>query len=178
MAHEKEAPKKPARQITRFDELEPVQIFVEIPQADGEWISLPVRPLGVRQWEQVGRTIPVPQPPIMGADDQKRPLYDWNDTTYRQAVTDANTRRTYARLFAFIGIEVPGDTLDAKITALEARLHAGEIQALAEAMERLFKGEEAKIVSTAATFHAEGPDGTADDGAAGAADAGRAVQPA
>lgn len=158
--------KTAARVITSLGELEPVRITLEITRADGETVAFSGSPLSVRQWLEVGHAVPPPTPPIMGADSNGKPLYDWNNPDYRRALDEANVRRSYARLIAFLDVEVPGATLDEQIDALEAHLSAGDIQALTAAIGRLYEGEEARIAARGATFHGDGPGAAADDAAA------------
>ncbi len=166
------APARVVTAVTSFADLQPLTITVEIERANREVWSIPARPPSYTRYVQTGLDVPEPVPPINGVDKNNRPIYDYQDRGFQRQRAEANVQRTYKRLFDFLVLDIPGDTLDAKIASFETVFSAGEVRQLQTAYNQLIEEGKAQVHGLADTFHRDGPGSPADVRAAGTDGAG------
>lgn len=146
------AKKKQRATITKLADLERRHITVIVERDDDE-LEIPCKTLTWKRWQDLGVQVPDPAPPIFGVDRNGRPQPNYNDPTYLAEKEAANTRRLYLRLLDFLDIDIPGDTPEARMTALQDTLEVGLVNRLASVMGQFAREGEARIETRAATFH-------------------------
>lgn len=153
------------RRITKLSELQPRTIDVVIERPNGqESIAVPCRELTYKRFYEIGRLVPDPIPqkgeaPIDFAKDEKGELvkvYDVNWHAHRQAVAEAETRRTMWRLTEFVDLEFEATDIEDRINELENTLPNDVVQGLIIAMRSIVFGSEARVEERAASFHSNG----------------------
>lgn len=143
------APDKKTVRLTSFDAFMPEDIDVRL-EFDDHIEIVPMRTLSYGEFQRIGRDVPIPTPPIMGAG-KNGPIYDYNDAGYRQQVQDAEMQRTLRRLLASLRVPVPGGTVVEQVAVLQ-NSDANRLRMLISAMVQLAAGGEASVESRAATF--------------------------
>lgn len=154
--------------VTSLEDIDTLLPDVEVERIDGSFLSIPIREIGYAEFVRLGLAIRNPSPPIAGVDPvTKKPLLDYNNPDYLAAVNEAGMKRQYARLIPMLRFDVPGDTLDDKIVALDRRLGFAETRQLIGWMNAMAERMEAAIQTRADTFHVNGAGGTPDRDGAG-----------
>jgi len=116
-AQDKQDGRKP---ITDFAQLRDdfTTIDVVIDRPDGGELVVTVKTLSYKEWMDIERAVPMPAPPVNGADRSGRPIYNEQDATYQRAVADAHNERLYRRIIAALQMDVPGDTIEEQMEAI------------------------------------------------------------
>lgn len=148
--------------LVHLSDLAPVAIRVEIERPGGDLLVVPLRTLTYSEWLRLGFEVPDPTPPISGVDKNGRPVFDTRHPDYLRAVEMATLQRGLRRLLAALQIDIPGDTAEQKLAALDASLDAGVARQLLGVLGRLAAKGEAHITARADTFR---PGGTGDSAA-------------
>ena len=128
---------------------------VNIAMEDGI-LSFPCKALTYARWNELGRMVTDPPPPIMGGD-RSGPKFNLQDPTYIMQREEAGEKRLYYRLTEFLNISIPGETIQERAQALRETLEFGIVKALAQAMQQTALTGEVSVNARAETFH---PDGT------------------
>lgn len=172
-----EAPAKalPHRAITALTDVDTVEINVEV-EDNGEILTFPMRLLSHFEWMDIGLQVPHPKPPVMGADKQGRPIFDFNDAGHKANVDRAELERNYRRLAASLKIDIPGSTLAEQAEVLKTRLSFNVCRQLIGAMVGKAAEGMWHVAERASTFHGNGTGDTARAGAVGTGD-GTGVEP-
>jgi hypothetical protein len=137
--------------IKSLADLRPRMIDAEIEVGD-EVLVIPCRALTYQEQMEAGWEVSDPVPPIMGVGDDKRPLYDYQDPGYLKQKERANTERMYRRLLRFVQLEIPGETVEERVKALQDTLEYSIVTKLTMLMMRTFTEGEARANSRADSF--------------------------
>lgn len=153
------------RRITRLSELAPRTVDVVIDRPDGqESVVIPCRELTYKRFYEIGRLVPEPIPAIKPetlnyTHTEKGdviPVYNTDWYAHKQAVADAETRRTMWRLTEFVDLEFESDDVEARVSELENTLPNDVVQALVMAMRTMVYGSEARVEERASSFQRNG----------------------
>lgn len=144
-----------AKTVASLDDLPSRDTTVNIAMDDGV-LSFPCKALTYRRWQELGRMVADPAPPIMGSDKNARPIFNTHDPAWLAQRDDAAEKRMYYRLTEFLNITIPGGTIGERVQALEEKLEFGIVKALFQAMQQTALTGEVSVNARAETFHANG----------------------
>ena|SRR5690554_4105112 len=136
--------------LTDLTQLPGRDIDVRIELDGGQAIVIPCRALTFKRYQEIGRMVTDPMPPVMAGPKGK--IYDFQDPVYQSKRDEANERRRYLRLAEFVRAEMPGETLQEQADWLADHLEMGILMALARQMDSTLSGGMAAIEARAATF--------------------------
>lgn len=139
-----------ARRITSLADLPSRDIDVRVEVDGGDALLIPCRALTFKRYQEIGRMVAEPTPPVMAGPKGK--IYDYQDPAYQDKRNEANEQRRYLRLAEFIRIDIPGTDLTSKAAWLADNLEMGVLMALARQMDSTLSGGNAAIEARAATF--------------------------
>jgi hypothetical protein len=146
---------KPRRVATSLDDLAEPPIIVILEYEDYE-LEVKLHIPSAHEWNQIGYLVRNPMPPISGTDKQGRPVFDRNDPTYAQQMTEAEEERTYRRLLASLQLPIEGDTPAEKVERLKAKIGPNAFWKLNGLIARKVQEGDARIANRAETFHGGG----------------------
>lgn len=141
---------KPIISITSLDDFSPADVDVRLEFEDHVEL-VPMKQLSYAAFQKLGWEVPNPVPPMSGVDKNARPVFDYNNPTYQQAVRDAETQRSYKRLLASLRLDVPGADEAEKIAFLQ-NLDANRMRMLLSAVGQLITEGAATVEAKTATF--------------------------
>lgn len=142
---------KPRRVATSLDDFAEPTIKAILEYDDYE-LEVELRIPAAHEWNQIGYSVRNPMPPTSGVDKQGRPIFDRNDPTYLQQMTEADEERTYRRLLASLRIPIEGETQAEKIAQLKAKIGPNAFWKLNGLISRKVQEGDARIVNRAETF--------------------------
>ena len=131
-------------------------VFVEM---DDQTLAFPCRMLTYKRFNELGRMIPDPEPPMMAGPKGK--IYDLQNPEYLAKFPEVAEKRMFYRLVEFLRMTIPGETMAEKAAYLSDNLEYTIVKALVEGMQQTMIEGKARVESRAATFHANGLSDTA-----------------
>lgn len=157
MARKKQAetptPETQPHLIIALSDLPDRRMTITIIISDEESIQFKGVLLSYKRWNELGRLVPDPMPSVSGFDSVRRPIYNLYDPVYLNQKETAGEKRTFYRLIEFLEMDIPGDTLDEKVKALEDALEFKVMRALIEAISKEhLERAEVDVSARAATF--------------------------
>jgi hypothetical protein len=153
--------------ITALGDLPSRDTEIRVEMDNHEVLVFPGRALTYKRWNEIGRLVSDPEPPTGGFDKQGRPIYNLNDPGYINQKQEAADKRMYYRLVEFLQMDIPGDSMDAKVEALSDAIEFRIMKALITGVsQEHFSGAGVSASARAATFHTNGDIHVAGDGAA------------
>lgn len=150
---EQKPPEKSVVAIASFGDLPDRDITVRIEMAD-KVLAFPCRTLTYKRFNELGRMVPDPEPPVMAGPKGK--IYDLQDPNYLKQLPEAAELRMYYRLTEFLRLPIPGATISEKAMFLSDTLEYTIVKALVEAMQQNMLEGKASVEARAATFHGDG----------------------
>jgi hypothetical protein len=139
-------PPKPRRLATSLADLKSPEFSLILEYEDYE-LEVPIRVPSAHEWNEIGRSVPQPVPPIHDVD---------NDPGYLQRTQEAQEEITYRRLLVCIQLPVEGDTQEEKIAALKAALGVSAFWQINNKIGEQIAEGTARIVNRSETFHRDG----------------------
>lgn len=137
--------------VKALSDLAPRLIDAELELGE-EVLVIPCKALTYEEYQRAGWEVKDPEPPVMGVDDNKRPIFNLQDAGYLRQREEANTERMYRRLLKFVQLEVPGDTVEVRVQALRDTLEYSVVTKLTMLMMRVFTEGEARAQARAEAF--------------------------
>lgn len=129
-------------------------IVVELPE--NRAIIYKMRTLSIGEWDEIGRSVPQPQPMVSGFNKHNEPIYDEKSPDYLSKCNAADAQRNQRRLAASLLIDIPGATLAEKGEAIATKMDAGVARQLMAALLALTFGGVGRIDRRADSFHTNG----------------------
>lgn len=152
----------PKRRMTSLEQIELRTLNVTIyREGEDEAWEFELRELPRAKYFELARLIPDPTPPkkrddpidIMRVNGVIQRLYEIDELEYLQAQQRATNRRTMLRLLhCLVDFDVPGETENEKLDAMEAALPLDVVTGLIDAMNSFAEGSEARIEERAKSF--------------------------
>lgn len=148
---------KPTVSFQSLDEMGETEYEVLIDDED-RIVQFYLGTISGTEWQSIVRSVPDPLPPVVNFDKKtNRPVHDYEDATYKNAVYAAKDERTYRLLARCLRhIDIPGDTLAQQAEVLKAKLPSRIFFALGTKLLILGSGAEAQVEMRAANFHGNG----------------------
>lgn len=137
--------------VTSLAQLQKQQVYdVDVPQADGTFLTFPMRALKQSEWLKIGRDVPNPAPKSYGGVNGV--TYDTADPDYRAKLNEAEYERNIRRLVASLLIDIPGIDLAAKAQTLLSELDTDVLGGLFSGFWKINRDKGADINSREAAF--------------------------
>lgn len=152
---DEQADERPRIEVKSLKDIGRRDVTIEIEHRN-EILVFQAKTLTFKRFQELGRLVDAPQPPAMGVDANKRPLYNLNDPGYKKQVDEAENRRGLLRLAEFLDMDIPGETPQEKADALAEALEQDVVISLFNAMWGTVVEGKARVEARAATFHRNG----------------------
>ena len=154
-------------QVSSLDDLGGALITVPLRHPDGRALLIQMRELAEGEVWAIRRSNQWPKPPMVEMS-KSGPVYDYSDAGYQASVEDTNRRFAQKMLLACLPFDVPGETEDDKLAAIQTKVGQYVYQQLIEAAQRINMITPEEIAAVADSFRSLAAGRAPGDGSAGA----------
>lgn len=143
---------KPVRTLTNLLDLPNRDVPVRI-EMDSETLIIPCRAMTYKRYQELGRLIPDPEPPVLAGKNGK--MYDRENPEYLRRLTEVADERLFLRLAEFVQAEIPNTPqtdLKARAAWISEHMEMSIVRGLSSAMTMTVLGGEAHVEARAVSF--------------------------
>ena len=145
-----------------------VTIAVTLPLPDGREAVVRLRPLTAKEIRNIRRSIEWPEPPVKDfkkdGGGSVEPVYNYRDKEYKRLTEEADALLVNRMLVASLQMNIPGETVEEKCAALDARLGQFAVTHLINVMNRINTPSAEEVANVMRSFRSLGTAGASDDG--------------
>lgn len=126
-------------------------------ETENEVLEFTGRTLTNKRYNDIGRMVPEPVPPINGVDNNKRPVFNNLDPGFKAEEARAGNRRGLLRLAEFLQLDWgSATTLDEKADLLDSTLEFNVVRELQTAMGMTLMEGKGRVAARAEMFQRNG----------------------